>query len=159
MCIAALLRVLSVVLVVYRDLALEVRCWSYQSFMLPTLGGYMREVALSALCCSCLLIAAPAWIIYFTFVILRSVCLLLYFCSLTLFWFLFFYFIFIRYLAGWGLHGGSRFCLRDRICFLQYPMGSPSSRDGLTCHSPLGGRPLSKVPEGSLRGPSSPSSR
>ena len=80
------------VLVVYRDLALEVRCWSYQSFMLPTLGGYIREVALFALCCSCLLIAAPVWIIYFTFVILRSVCLLLYFCSLTLFWFLFFFF-------------------------------------------------------------------
>ena len=79
------------VLVVYRDLALEVRCSSYQSFMLPTLGGYIREVALFALCCSCLLIAAPAWIIYFTFVILRSVC-----------WFLFFFFFFIRYLAGRG---------------------------------------------------------
>ena len=91
------------VLVVYRDLAFEVRCWSYQSLMLPTLGGYIREVALFALCCSCLLIAAPAWIIYFTFVILRSVCLLLYFCSLTLFWSLFFFFFFfIRYLAGKG---------------------------------------------------------
>ena len=52
-CVAALLRVLSVVLVVYRDLALQVRCWSYHvSVMLPTLGGYMREVALFALCCS-----------------------------------------------------------------------------------------------------------
>ena len=82
--------------------ALEVRCWSYQSFMLPTLGGYIREVALFALCCSCLLIAAPALIIYFTFVILRSVCLLLYFCSLTLFWFLFFFFFFHKISCGTG---------------------------------------------------------
>ena len=102
MCVAALLRVLSVVLVIYRDLALEVRCWSYQSFMLPTLGGYMREVALFALYCSCLLIAASAWIIYFTFVILRSVCLLLYFCSLTLFWFLVFFFYFHKIPCGTG---------------------------------------------------------
>ena len=49
---------------VYRDLSLEVRYWSNRSIMLPTLGGYIREVALFALCCSCLLMAAPVWIIF-----------------------------------------------------------------------------------------------
>ena len=93
------------VLVVYRDLALEVRCWSYQSFMLPTLSRYIREVALFALCCSCFLIAAPVWIIiFFTFVILRSVCLLLYLLANII---LVSLFIFIRYLAGRGLRGES----------------------------------------------------
>ena len=56
--------VLSVVLVVYHELALEVRCRSYRSIMLPTLGGYIREVALFALCCAILLIAGPVWVIY-----------------------------------------------------------------------------------------------
>ena len=55
---------LSVVLVVYHELALEVRCRSYQSIMLPTLGGYTREVALLALCCASLLIAGPVWVIF-----------------------------------------------------------------------------------------------
>ena len=55
---------LSVVLVVYHELALEVRCRSYRSIMLPTLGGYIREVALFALCCASLLIAGPVWVIF-----------------------------------------------------------------------------------------------
>ena len=52
------------VLVVYHELALEVRCRSYRSIMLPTLGGYIREVALFALCCASLLIAGPVWVIF-----------------------------------------------------------------------------------------------
>ena len=52
------------VLVVYHELALEVRCRSYRSIMLPTLGGYIREVTLFALCCAGLLIAGPVWVIF-----------------------------------------------------------------------------------------------
>ena len=68
MSVAALMRVLSVVLVVYHELALEVRCRSYRSIMLPTLGGYIRKVALFAHCCASLLIAGPVWL-YFAFLI------------------------------------------------------------------------------------------
>ena len=37
-------------------------------FMLPILGGYIREVALFALCCASLLITGPVWL-YFAFLI------------------------------------------------------------------------------------------
>ena len=67
MSVAALMRVLSLVLVVYHELALEVRCRSYRSIMLPTLGGYIREVALFALCCDSLFIAGPVWVIFYFF--------------------------------------------------------------------------------------------
>ena len=80
--VAALMRVLSAVLVVYRVLALEVRCW------LPTSGGYIWEVASFALCCSCLLIAPPAWILFLS-LWLCALFVCCYICSLTLFWFLF----------------------------------------------------------------------
>ena len=46
--------------------------------MLPTLGRYIREDALFALCCASLLIAGAVWFIFFAFLILRSDCLLLY---------------------------------------------------------------------------------
>ena len=64
--------------VVYHELALEVRCQSYRCITLPTLGRYIREDALFALCCAILLIAGPVWFIFFDFLILRSDCLLLY---------------------------------------------------------------------------------
>ena len=38
------MRVLSVAIVVYHELALDVRCRSYQSIMLPTLGGYIERL-------------------------------------------------------------------------------------------------------------------
>ena len=56
--------------------------------MLPTLGGYIWEVASFALCCSSLLIAAPVWILFLS----MWFCALFVYCyiwSLTLFWFLF----------------------------------------------------------------------
>ena len=64
--------------VVYHELALEVRCRSYRCIMLPTLGRYIREDALFALCCASLLKAGPVWFIFFAFLILGSDCLLLY---------------------------------------------------------------------------------
>ena len=45
--VAALVRVLNVVSVVYRVFALEVRCWPYR-YKVATLGGYIRKVALLA---------------------------------------------------------------------------------------------------------------
>jgi len=39
--VTAVMRVLSVVMVVHHGLELDVRCRSYRSIMLPTLGGYI----------------------------------------------------------------------------------------------------------------------
>ena len=71
--------------------------------MLPTLGRYIREEALFALCCASLLIAGPVWFIFIAFLILRSDCLLLYLLTL----FLFLFYVSLRYHAGRGLHGES----------------------------------------------------
>ena len=75
--------------------------------MLPTLGRYIREDALFALCCASLLIAGPVWFIFFAFFCFCfcAVIVCCHICSLTLFWFLFY--VFIRYQAGRGLHGDS----------------------------------------------------
>ena len=89
--VSALMRGFSVVLVVYHELALEVRCQSYRSIMLPTLGGYIREVALFALCCDSLFIAGPVWVISCFFDFLHCNCLLLFF-SVTFCLCFFFYF-------------------------------------------------------------------
>ena len=67
MSVAALMQVLRVVLVVYHELALEVRCRSYRSIVLPTLGRYIREVALFAPCFASLFIAGPVWVVFFIF--------------------------------------------------------------------------------------------
>ena len=42
MSVVAVMRVLSAVVVVYRELALDVRCWSYWGIMLPALSGYIE---------------------------------------------------------------------------------------------------------------------
>ena len=63
------------------------------SIRLPALSRYICEVALFALCCSCLFIAAPVWIIFLSFVILCIVCLLLYLLANLV---LVFVFIFMR---------------------------------------------------------------
>ena len=85
--VAALMRLLSAVLVIHHVSALEVRCWSYR-YDVRTWGGYIWEVASFALCCSSLLIAAPVWILFVTlwFCALFVYC---YICLLTFFWFLF----------------------------------------------------------------------
>ena len=56
--VAALVRVLNVVSVVYRVWHLKCDA-GLTGIRLPTLGGYIREIALVAVCCSCLFIAAP----------------------------------------------------------------------------------------------------
>ena len=58
--------------------------------MLPTLGGYIREVALFALCCASLLIAGPVWVI-FAFLIFALGLFVVIFLA-NLFVFVFFYF-------------------------------------------------------------------
>ena len=72
------MRILNVVLVVYR-VFWHLKCDAgLPGIRLPTFGGYICVVALFPLCCSCLFIAAPVRIIFLSFVILHIVILLLY---------------------------------------------------------------------------------